>query len=456
MPRHSQAQALCIAALASVTAWAAPPPPAAHCLQARLTALDFEDAGGRRTVDYCRVAEAALPPAARSILTQVRGLNAAASAVFEMSAGKLLATPFALRIKRSIRGPLISFARNESSEHQGSVTRLTLGVYTDWAGEKNEPINAGVYTHELGHVIGLLPENPALPLLYRELVNTKLMLEMMADFTAFSAVGHVFSPEQGVPACLQQAFRKITPELSYATSIDDFAPDSYWRQTDNCCLMLEKTDAHTARSRAYCADHLKDGLLPPAKPSARHFSAAYYKKHVREIDGHFVGLPLNSFLLDLSRQTSLNLAPLLLRALTNTEQDSARAFLCEIPRLKRFLQPLKETRHSVAQVLVRLEDELPASARPVFQKLWQSHGMDIGAQISEIDAGLQAQSLAYGEGADAFNLLYSDPSGKRPDPRLKKTGCWEDYPADVATPSEPGRLDDERPGCDWVCKLAPG
>jgi hypothetical protein len=424
-----------------------------HCERARLASLDTEDAQGRRSPDYCQTPEAQLPPAIQRLLALIGSLNAAVAAVYELTPQQLFATPFALRIKKDPQGALISFARNESSDRTGRLTRLTMGVYPDWSGE---PINAGVYAHELGHVVSLLPKNPALPALYRDFASTQLMLEMMADLAAYRATGQIFSPEPELPKCLRDSFRKLEPDLSYSQPAAFFTYEHRWRLYDRCCASLDRSQAHTPRSKDFCSEHLKHGKTPAARPGA--FSAAFYAEHGKQVvDGHQLGLPLNSFLLALERRTGLAMVPRLLAAMRSAAQEPARAFACEIPELKHLLAPLSERRHSAAQVLQNLQAELPPPAQKAFQDLWARHAMDIAAQVAEIDASLGARDQAITAGADAFNSLYSAPEGqapRAPDPRVQDTRCWVPYEPKIATPSEPGMLDDELPGCSWVCAPA--
>jgi hypothetical protein len=280
------------------------------------------------------------------------------------------------------------------------------------------------------------------------------MLEMMADLTAYHATGAVVSPEPGIPPCLQSAFRKIEPGLAYARPAEFFMAEHDARSYDACCLSLERGHAHTARSQAFCREHLEGGTTPaPARAELARFDLGAYRK--LDIDGHRAGLPLNSFLLDLEAQAGLDAVPRLLEAMREVSAVSPFSFTCQVPALRALLGSARVSQLSLSQVFERFRAALPEAARATYDRLWREHDMAVAQAIADEDARHQAAGTAAGEGADAYNALTTARPGHSPDARVLASRCFKRYPPDVATREEPGSLDDEVPGCSWACRRDP-
>jgi hypothetical protein len=417
-----------------------------NCLKSRISALHIVEVSGASSPDYCAVPEAQASADAQAVLAQALKLNLKATELFQLPLERLLPQPFELVIEKNGLGLMDSHVISSSSEANGTVTVLTMGVFSDWAGD---PINEGAYEHELGHVIAENDDNSAMPPIYGELSSTMLVVETIADLSAMHATGHIVTPEPGLPACLQE-FRKITLDQSYDAPANDFTAFRSWKLRMDCCQDLAATHSHTAHSLEFCQTYQKGRTRPPV-PSfgdAR-FDKNFYLEKKDFVEAHQLGLPLNSFLAALQQETGLDVGQMLIVAMRDASSDAARRYTCSIPKLTSFLPARREAQHSLAQVLERLKARLSPQYGETFARLWDSHRMGVGTDISEIDSRVLAEGVAMQHGANAFNALSAKPSLI---PMLKTSDCWHANKDRASMAAEPGWLDADLSGCNYVCR----
>lgn len=393
------------------------------------------ETNGSSSADLC---QAQLSAEMAAVVEQARAIAQSAAEFFGLPLEQLLSRTYALSIER---GPL-GFYTSRAQTVSGSgriLTTLHLGVFADWAGG---PINAGVFAHELGHVVAEDYGNAALPAVYHELSGTALMTEMVADLIAIHATGSIVSPEEGVPACIQE-FRVVRPGLSYDQPVDVFTPLASWKLMTACCQSLSARAAHTSRSRAFCGEYLRERSKPPARMfGSQRFNAEFYAKNPGYADPHELGLPFNSFLLTLRKETGLDLTRALLEAITRTSAAPELPYACVVPALAEFLPGSRQTAHTMAQVLESLRAGLPAEAQGAFDRLSREHRLDIWSQVSELDSAGIAAGKAMQAGAEEYNALsHRELASRAPNAKLRATACWSR-----------GGLSDEEPGCTYACR----
>jgi hypothetical protein len=334
----------------------------------------------------------------------------------------------------------------EKSSQMGIVN---LGVFADWSGE---PINGGIYLHELGHVLSH-ENNPMLPPIYNELAPTSLMLETVADLLAVSVRGHIVDIESTLPTCLQQP-REITDYQTYDSPVGYFTADYTPRRFLKCCASLDKENAQTPHSKDLCTQFKAKNLdvLPPFNQTR--LSAQYYADHYNDIDPHQIGIPINSFLRTLKEQTGLDVYRMLYQAMWIAGKVPVGEYHCSIPKLTSLVPDESESNHSMQDVFTAFRSMFVGKESDIFSLLWEKHSMDIVMELMTTDANQLALSKAHDVMDAEISTLQDYDSSKPIDPRVTANACWV---AEQSLPEFPGdamgELDPRLPGCDVSCSL---
>jgi hypothetical protein len=272
--------------------------------------------------------------------------------------------------------PLASLSSVASGES------LRMGVLPGWSGQ---PPNAGVYAHELTHVlIGAL--SAVSPARYGAFAAHPALQETLPDLVALAVAGEVVERGADVPACLDR-IRYVTEFQSYRYPESYFDEFFAWRRFERCCRTVERAggeDPVSLHWRAVCADEDRRrafGEIPDRfsrRPALDSAIGEYGELgHGLSLDPHQFGLPLASLWARVSRGTGIDMADLLRASLARVGHsggiarfrcesgDPGMAFVREVEILgaATWVDSLRET-------LARPED------RRVLEEAVRSHGME--------------------------------------------------------------------------------
>lgn len=397
----SVAVALLLGAVSSGAAVAGPSGPNPLCRRAFVGAFEVE--GLERFpdgTDYCRVAEQDLPPPIREALTAVAARDAQVAAFFHLSVQELFTLPLRIALRGDPTGPLASSASPVRRPRTGIVplsSLVTMTVFPDWpAGivDSTKVLSPGIYLHELGHVISYNRDN-RLPTVIHELASTDLFTESFADTLALAGAGTLFDAVT-LPTCLRAA-RIVTDHDSYDEPYGAFDLLESRRRVVACCDEPANAADPDARVRGAC-DFMRRALrreypvVPAFDASALDPATAYAipprASHI-PLDPHQIGIPLNSFLLELSRETGRGLEDLYLSALLDFSLEKPGV---PDPGTRNFAA-LGHTLHAhrLRDVFRVVRASLLPRDVAVFDRLWKKHGLEKAMRLADAsdDRGCQ-------------------------------------------------------------------
>jgi hypothetical protein len=364
----------------------APDGPRAECRDAHLASFRvFEDSlavtlDEGTGADFCAPSGPPLTPALRGAIRELGALNLRASAYLDAEPGALFGGGVHAGLVRLPEGILGSFY------HRGT-TGVYLGVYPDWNGE---PLNAGVYLHELGHALAA-GASPALPPVLHELASTTLMVETFADFLALGVAGRVFAESRQIAPCLART-RIVGKYQTYGFPRAFFDPLYSTRKLVSCCKYLAahpQSPGVDENSRSLCEGVRQvESVLPPLDRRTE-FDPAEYARNPRDFDPHQVGIPLNSFFRALDQELAIPARGLLMSALwTVTASDR---LTCDLPAAGVTAARSVSVRvTSFAHVLARMRDLVSSEKQAEFDEISRRHQLSKAVLMAQRDVEVDA------------------------------------------------------------------
>jgi hypothetical protein len=323
--------------------------------------------------DLCNLPRAKISPAAWNALVRATELNAEVASALGFSLKELLPDGLQLRLYPNDDGLLGSYA---------SGTTLTMGVFSDWpasAADLDHTINDGVYIHELGHTISL--GRSKLPAAAHEMARAGdlLFVETFADTLAMSLRnGQIVTPSPEIPKCLAE-FRRISESQSYRVQSGYFDQNFEMNRIRQCCLKHPGTGWELPRIARLCERAGVSSSTPPLKPT---YNRAPINFELSEsyaftaFDSHQIGIPLNSFLLELSRRISKPMLELYFGALKELDSDQERrTYLCLPVSAKNLIAPWTTRKFTPEQVLTKIRLKLTLGEQAIFDELVERHGL---------------------------------------------------------------------------------
>ncbi|MGE0631869.1 MAG: hypothetical protein AB7O96_05650 [Pseudobdellovibrionaceae bacterium] len=336
------------------------------CEKARLASLTFS-LPQRMDLksDICKMSEEVIPPIARTLLEQITNMHQAAGNIMELPVEKLIVTPIYLRIEGSQSGPIVSAATIDDKR-----ASISVGVFPNWSGED---LNEAVYLHELGHVIGSVP-NQNLPTSYVYLSKSFLMSETLADMIAVQATGTTFSPSVDLPGCLSE-LRPTHDSISFSDPIGNFSVDFTWNRFYHCCQDLSKTQKLSENAKSFC-----DRQLLPNPLDLRPMTFELYQEsRFSTIDQHLLGGPIISFFVDFQNGTGLNWGKMILKALRAADSSQGEIRFCSVASAA--IPPQKVEAYTIRNVFSVITKSLNDKNLKIFNELWEKHGMQTAVDI---------------------------------------------------------------------------
>lgn len=407
--------------------------------------LDGMDAASQRIdpkfpeTNYCLVSDSQIPPQIRSVIQQIGGLNSAVTEVLRTRWSDLgLGAGVDIFLQRSKLGPFGSYTDGK---------RIGMTIFPNWNGEA---LPAGIYVHELGHVLAMR-ENRTRIGFDPELLATPLMTETIADLLSLAAVGEVLGSDGDVHSCLSRS-RYITTSQSYRFPRGYFTNTFSTMRTSQCCRSNPDrmySPALASDVRNFCG--LLGDQLSGMKLDRTPFDPLQYLDNRSKYDVHQIGIPINSFLLNLKKNGLPQIFQLFLDSYAEaTKNPNLReVYVCSVPKLP-ILTPPRDFRRSTMRAVFRvLREKVKSTSRlQVFDRLWREHQLEKAMVISDREVAEQLEKPLIlpmaKKGAQAM---------KRPELRaqLMASGCWFDLDFSQTTGQDLSGIDYQQPGCSIVC-----
>jgi hypothetical protein len=347
--------------------------------------LDLRNGPKEVSYEYCDWPREKMPLAVRNALEQVVRLNAEAARALHIELSELLPEGLKISLRPFALGPWGYSAWDKS---------LSITVFPDWPespGDADHTINEALYLHELGHVIALGHSRTAQ--IVHELAMQPLFIETFSDTLAISLRGRVFSADPQVPECLQKV-RWIGLDQSYRAQggyFDNFFglrrmhqccsthPGGGWSHPRivQACSMIEKTYEQWVGTTHYDRK--------PLDLSPRQLEISPI------LDPHQIGIPVNSFLLDLSQRLGVPALDLYFTALREFDTDATRReYGCSALLVQGLVAPFLIRSFTPDQILDAIRARLAAEQKLVFDALYEKHRLDRYAVAAQQDAAYRA------------------------------------------------------------------
>ncbi len=280
-----------------------------------------------------------------------------AAELFDLTVDELFVDPISVSFLETTLGGLGSYAGSRS---------ISMGVYP----QSGYVFNKGIYAHELGHVLSA-NQNPKLPASFSDLDNSVLFTEMFADLLAYSLFEKIIIPVEGEESCIDRT-RYITNGQSYNLPQEYFLDSFGMARVAKCCASKSMNNAHS-NLKGLCEEINRMGeftveLTTPFEPLVIDLS---------RVDSHQIGMPLLSFLKELSVKTKMEVRDVF-RLGFNKSTPSSQEFLCNVSREEEFIESKIVNYHTVRSFLQDLKAGLSFEDQLVFDLLFNKHAIEKG------------------------------------------------------------------------------
>lgn len=364
------------------------------CDRAGLNSLVFMGltqgaAGVREGVNYCHAStqEKDLPVPVKSFLDYLLSLNTKVAGVFSSDLKTVFGSGFNLIVFGSRYGALSSaFASNGT---------LLWGVYPNWNfGDELESI----YIHELGHFLSTPELATGLSPILKSLMQNPLFMETFADTLAIKLSGHVFG-DVAVKRCEP---RRVLEHQGYGYSRGYFDTSYVLRSVAACCKKLDHMKLDDPLGSNLCRSLKEDQEL--AKMFSRETLGKFDQSDLTQenffnpdkppIDAHQIGLPINSWLLNLEHKGIHSGIKILLDSIRDVPENEILAKAsCSVQPESDTNLVFEATYPSIKNYFELIRDHLNRTATSKnFQEameLWRKKklevGIDFGEQSSMLD-----------------------------------------------------------------------
>ena len=278
------------------------------CAKAGIASLKHLDLDHWDGPNICEKPISELSTGEKRNLDEINNIHQRVAALFGLSAFDLFVEPIEIDLLESTLGGLYSYA---------GIKSLSIGVYP----KSDYVFNNGIYAHELGHILSK-SKNKNLPVSFADLHNSILFIEMFADFISLSLFNEIIIPVSGEESCIDRA-RYISSGQTYHMAQEYFQSDFSMARMAQCCK--SKTMENRGNPlKGFCEEFSRMGeftvkLTTPFDPMTIEMS---------KVDNHQIGIPLLSFMKELSRKTQLQMKDIFKLGFNN-KIPSTEVFSCE-------------------------------------------------------------------------------------------------------------------------------
>jgi len=359
--------------------------PNQHCEKNNVYFIFVKNVEGFNSTDPCRLTDQELSPEMLNILNSIGKLNQKLADFLNLTVDELLDYGYghskvSVVFEANAFGPIASSARKYNG--------IKIGTFPDWTGKD---FNESVYVHELTHYVALTA-SPKLAAIIPELNETSLFSETFADAAALAITGLVFSQSSEMPKCLGK-LRYIADLQSYNYPTGYFDVFFGARRMGKCCEYLETEMPNDRHVKSVCSTHRQYFSSGMPSFSRQTFNPDHFIEKPDQYDRHQIGIPINAFLNELSKELGKDLKALFSMPLLATSAVGPKhTFICVIKETPNY--PVTVQASSFLDVFKEIRKSLSPKERLLFDKQWEKHQMSKGMKIAEFDLQGSARAKA--------------------------------------------------------------
>ena len=351
--------------------------------------------------NLCLRDDSILPKHIVKALTQIKKLNQKVAGFFGLTAEELFTVEkgrvlgIDLRFIASEVGNLRSYAIESFHVDLGTTDwnryTIALGVFPDW--KHYEGFGAGTYIHELSHVL-VRRTSMHLPKILSIFGTTgNLFDETHADTLALALEGREFFRSPGLPECMDRV-RFFADLQSYNYPLSYFDNDFFGRRLVKCCQHLTKHNSNDEHVRMACGKVSEENAGGFPEFRRKLFDPLLYVADPDGFDTHQIGIPINSFIAELSDTTGQSISSFFPRALDLASKSKKRRFFCSLPNPISKVHPIEVSVYSYLDILKEIKNLMPNDQKIHFDNLWQKHALEKAVTLAKYDDLVRATSEA--------------------------------------------------------------
>lgn len=360
------------------------------CLSANIKSLRHLDLDHWDGDNICEKKLIDLPAGERRNLEAILEVHTRAAKLFGISIQDLFNEAIEVDMLETTLGGLASSAGGSS---------INMGVYP----KSDYVFNKGVYSHELGHVLSG-NGNTKLPSSFKDLDNSILFTEMFADLLALALYDQIIIPVKGEESCIDRA-RYIAQGQTYNMPQEYFLSDFSMARVAKCCESSTMKDAHPF-VLGLCDEvnrmgDFKVSLSTPFDPETI---------VMKEVDDHQIGIPLLSFLKELSRHTGKEMEEIF-RLGFDHALPRHEAFTCTLTLKEEVVDVIKTEMNTVRSFLSDLRESLDFADQMTYDLLAAKHAIEKGlifgdrATANSVVTKVKTDIIVQGEAHTCFEKI---------------------------------------------------
>jgi hypothetical protein len=353
-----------------------------ECREAHIARLTIGDA--EKPKDVCQGSAALKPQVARAI-RDIKEIHEKAAALLEVDATALFGAGVRIHLSTGVAGFDGHFEPLDDDDLPRIHAETVEGAVT--------LVNRGVYAHELGHWLLWVPREPLATTL-RSLGQAHFWGESIADTFALAIEGTATSPEPGVPACMERRSPADLENRSYRGP-NGFFLDRFPRAQAFACCEQIASKPEFAKGAAVCDAQAELDQKDPFDPSIPFDDTPFpiaeaTAAKLRGYSRYQLGVPLNSFLLDVRDAVEPTILTRFVRAAKNVTPID---FTCKLGA-HADVPSVRVTVGSVKEQLAKARESLSPDKQQKFDELARAHGLDALDVLEPAELGLRAKGLA--------------------------------------------------------------
>ncbi|MFY7993526.1 MAG: hypothetical protein ACOVP4_09565 [Bacteriovoracaceae bacterium] len=327
------------------------------CSKAGIASLKHLDLNNWDGPNICEKPMSELTAGEKRNLEEINNIHQKVAALFGISAFDLFVEPLEIDLLESTLGGLYSYA---------GVKSISIGVYPN----SDYVFNNGIYSHELGHILSG-SKNKNLPVSFADLDNSILFIEMFADLISLSLFDEIIIPVSGEESCIDRA-RYISSGQTYHMAQEYFLSDFSMARLAQCCKS-RTMENRGSPIKGFCEEFSRMGEFPvklttPFDPMTI---------EMNKVDDHQIGIPLLSFMKELSRKTQLQMKDIFKLGFDH-KTPRTEVYSCEVN-----LEIKKIELHTVRSFLQDLRGALTYANQLTYDLLATKHGIEKGLQFGD-------------------------------------------------------------------------
>ena len=332
------------------------------CLKANISSLRHLDLDHWDGENICEKSLSDLTTGERRNIEEIYDVHKRAADLFDITVSELFNSAIEVDILETTLGGLASSAGGSS---------INMGVYP----KSDYTFNKGIYAHELGHVLSG-NGNTKLPSSFKDLDNSVLFTEMFADLLALALFDQIIIPVKGEETCIDRA-RYIARGQTYNMPMEYFLSDFSMARVAQCCKSKTMIDAHDY-VKGLCEEVSRMGdfvvkLSDPFDPIT---------VDPEQVDDHQIGIPLLSFMKELSVKTGLEMKSVFKLGFDHI-LPRHEEFTCVVSLNNEVVETLEADLNTVRGFLLDLRQSLSFADQMIYDLLASKYAIEKGLQFGD-------------------------------------------------------------------------